>query len=116
MSDAHIPSCLHCGACCFSPSQRYVQVTGDDHARLGDAAETFTQFIGNRCFMRMEEGHCAALEVRADGTFVCSVYEQRPSLCRELARGGPACDVERSEKRSSAETALIQLHLKHVCS
>jgi uncharacterized protein len=112
MHGDEFPDCVHCGACCFSPSERYVQVSGDDHARLGDAAEMLTQFIGHRCYMRMESGHCAALQVRTDGTFLCSVYEQRPSLCRELARGGPACDVEREAKARWAAQALVQLRTR----
>ena len=100
------PACLACGACCFSHSERYVPVTGDDHARLGDEAERLTVFIGNRCFMRMEHEHCAALSVEASGRFVCGSYELRPDVCRELARGGPACSAELTLKRESARHAL----------
>jgi len=84
-------------------------VSGDDHARLGDAAEGLTQFIGNRCFMRMEDGHCAALQLTPDGRFVCSVYEQRPETCRELARGGPACRAELEHKQARSQRALLRV-------
>lgn len=107
--EAAVPDCLRCGACCFGRSARYVAVTGDDHTRLGDAAEALTVFVGNRCFMRMEDGRCAALRVHAEGRFACAVYEQRPSVCRELARGGPACAAERARKREQAQAALLPL-------
>lgn len=109
MSGPHVPPCLSCGACCFAPGERYVRVTGDDHARLGDAAERLTVFIDNRCYMRMQDGHCAALSVRADGSFVCSVYEARPDVCRELERGSPACEAELLQKREPSQRALLRV-------
>ncbi|HEX6244495.1 MAG TPA: YkgJ family cysteine cluster protein, partial [Polyangiales bacterium] len=108
MSEA-LPECLVCGACCFGQGERYVPVSGDDHARLGDQAEAYTQFIGNRCYMRMHQGHCAALQVAEDGRFVCQVYASRPTTCRDLARGGGACRAEFEQKRAVATRA--QLHV-----
>mgnify|MGYP005820382823 CR=1 FL=1 len=84
-------------------------VTGGDHARLGEAAERLTQFVGNRCYMRMEGGHCAALEITEGGRFVCSVYAARPATCRELERGGPACQAELATKGERAQRALLPL-------
>jgi len=82
-------------------------VTGDDWARLGEAAERVAQFAGNRAFMRMSEGHCAALELRhaVDGAaeFFCSVYERRPQICRDLARGSPECEGELETKQARAD-------------
>jgi Fe-S-cluster containining protein len=98
-------NCLECGACCFSTSEDYVPVTGDDHARLGDAAEAVTRFTGNRCFMRMEASHCAALKI-VGRRYVCSVYEDRPEVCRELLRGSPACQAELVLKGALARRAI----------
>jgi Fe-S-cluster containining protein len=103
------PECLRCGACCFSRGERYVPVTGSCHQRLGDDAESLTQFFGNRCFMRMQDDHCAALHITAEGRYVCSVYERRPEVCRTLERGGASCLAELSAKRPDAERALLQL-------
>jgi Fe-S-cluster containining protein len=103
------PQCLACGACCFSRLDRYVPVDGDDHARLGDAAEELVTWIGNRAYMRMEDGHCAALRVdREARRFVCTVYEARPRTCRDLARGSPECAGERATK---GERPLIALEV-----
>jgi Fe-S-cluster containining protein len=94
-----VEDCRTCAACCFSELQDYVRVTGDDFSRLGDDAERLTAFIGNRAFMRMAEGRCAALEAGTEpGIFQCSVYERRPQVCRELERGSPACAGERWAK------------------
>lgn len=79
-----------------------MRVTGDDWARLGDAAERVAHFVGHRAFMRMRDGHCAALDVRrtADGAqeFFCTAYAGRPQICRDLARGSPECAGELAVK------------------
>lgn len=98
-------TCQRCGACCFSDSTSYVPVTGADHRRLADDEEALTHFVGNRCYMRMVDGHCAALAVRA-GRFVCTVYETRPAICRELHRGSPECRAEMTLKKVRARRAL----------
>src|SRR5688572_10466495 len=93
--------CTRCGACCFSESPRHARVTGADYERLGDPdVERLVEFIGNQAFMRIEgrEGtrRCAALVVDVvAGTFLCSVYERRPAICRELERGSGGCAGER---------------------
>src|SRR5450432_593899 len=93
------PDCLACSACCFSTLGEYVRVEGLDHARLGDRVDELSVFVGNRCYMRMYEGHCAALVVDATSRrFVCSIYQTRPGVCRELERGSPACHGEFHEK------------------
>jgi Fe-S-cluster containining protein len=74
---------------------RYVRVTGEDHARLRPEDARLVVFHENRCFMRMTEGHCAAL-ARTGGEWLCSIYERRPQLCRDFERGGPACEHERA--------------------
>lgn len=86
----------------------YVRVTGDDHERLGADAAALTHFIGNRCYMRMhKDGHCGALRV-GDGRFVCSVYGNRPQVCRDLERGSPVCEAE-IERKGDSPSALVQL-------
>jgi Fe-S-cluster containining protein len=97
--------CRACGACCFSDSPTYVRLLGDDWSLLGPEAERWAWFEGNRAYLRMEAGHCAALawghdpgsgEVR----FHCSIYDRRPTLCRELGRGSPECEAERERKQT----------------
>jgi uncharacterized protein len=88
-------------------------VTGDDHARLGDDAEDWVTWIGNEAFMRLDDGaggaprHCAALVLDgASDTLSCSIYERRPQVCRDLARGEGACQGELAAKRERPITAL----------
>jgi Fe-S-cluster containining protein len=104
--------CRRCGVCCFSKLENYVRVSGADWTRLGDDAERVAHFVGNRAFLRMREGHCAALELRhsEEGAveFFCSIYERRPQICRDLARGSPECEGERAVKTQTR--ALLRLH------
>ena len=89
-----------------------MRVTGEDWMRLGDAAERVAHFIGHRAFMRMTEGHCAALEIRCapDGApaFFCTVYERRPQICSDLARASPECEGERAMKSKGTEMNWAQ--------
>jgi hypothetical protein len=97
-----LPECLRCGACCFAQSERFVRVTGDDWARLGPEAGRVAHFLGHRAYMKMADGHCAALEIRRDAAgraeFFCTLYARRPQICRDLARGSPECAGERARE------------------
>lgn len=105
-----VPSCLSCGACCFSDLERYVGVSGDDYARLGDRAQELARFDGHSAFMVMRDGHCAALELDLQTSeFRCATYETRPQICRDLGRGSPACAAERELK---GERPLSQLRAR----
>jgi Fe-S-cluster containining protein len=105
-----VPECLACGACCFGDTPRYLRLCGDDYERLGDLAEELTQWIGNRVYMRIEHGHCAALHVDVGNRDLrCTVYEQRPRTCRELDRGSPECLGERAVKVKRPLVALDRL-------
>ncbi len=102
-----VPECTKCGVCCFSRAPDYLRVFGSDYERLGDDAEALTHFIDNRAFMRLEEGHCIALRYHAESSqFLCSIYENRPDVCRALERGSGQCAAERAEK---GERPLVML-------
>jgi len=87
-------------------------VTGFDWALLGADADRLAHFIGNRAFMKMSHGHCAALEVKtaADGgvTFFCGVYARRPEICRVLERGSSEClaDLETKSADVAKQTRI----------
>ncbi len=104
--------CTRCAACCFSNSPLHARVTGDDHRRLGEDAERLVEWIGNAAFMRLEPVtdalmRCAALSIdAASGAFACSVYATRPAVCRDLARGSPACRGEIATKGDRPKRAL----------
>ncbi len=87
-----------------------MRVAGTDHARLGDRASELSYFIGNRCYMKMAAGHCAALVLEVTtGRFACSIYETRPDVCRDLERASPQCRAEIHEKGERPPAVLHQL-------
>jgi len=88
-------------------------VSGEDWHRLGPDADNVAHFIGNRAYLKMHDGHCAALEtgIAADGRreFSCTIYEQRPQLCRDLERGSPHCEAELILKGDRPPSQKLQL-------
>ncbi len=88
---AEVPECIECGICCNFDDPRYVWIFEDDEARLTDEDKKLTHWDNGRLFMRVKDGHCAALEVK-DGLSICSIYERRPFLCRDFVRGGELCE------------------------
>lgn len=95
--------CVACGACCYG-RQLYVQVFSNDVETLGPALteEYVTQPVGlspasdgraaePHRFMKMAEGHCAALRIVESKQFLCRVYEDRPTLCRAFKPGSQCC-------------------------
>ncbi len=93
--------CCECGACCFSQSDSYVPVTEADITRLGEGASALTARVEGQLYLRMKDGHCAALE-HMEGDWVCGIYALRPEACRQLKRGSPDCLAERTLKRRLA--------------
>ena len=95
--------CTTCGACCYG-KRDYVQVFPHDAARLGAArtAELVAPAVGEieasvgrasepKRFMKMTHGHCIALRTDVPNQFLCTVYEDRPELCRALEPGSAPC-------------------------
>jgi len=105
-----VPECTACGTCCFSTLPEYVRVFGHDWDRMDERAQSYTHFLGNRCYLRLDDGHCAALAVDPAGPrFLCSIYEMRPDACRALERGGGSCRGELHEKGERPLLAVERL-------
>src|SRR5262245_43460928 len=76
--------CLLCGSCCFSDRETHIRLLESDYERLEGLTDRLTTRIGEHYFLKMESGHCAALSIEPTGRFVCTIYEKRPAVCREL--------------------------------
>lgn len=92
--------CFECGACCR------------DHVPVADAernkfSSELVVFDGERWWMkRHADGiHCAALD---QATRVCTIYINRPVVCRRFPVYGVACSQARE---LALESGFIPLHV-----
>lgn len=110
LSTRDVPECVDCGACCFSTLPEYVRVFGVDLDRMDERARSFADFVGQACFMRLDDGHCAALTIDpVQKRFVCAIYPMRPDVCRSLERGSGQCRADRHEKTERTLVAVERL-------
>jgi uncharacterized protein len=81
-------SCATCRANCCKLE---VILMGDD-----DVPEEYTACDrwDGYVMARLDDGWCAALN---RDTMLCSIYENRPAVCREYELGGHDCLLERSK-------------------
>jgi uncharacterized protein len=79
-------SCSNCRACCCRLEVMLITETG--------VPERFIDIDkwGGSVMARLEDGWCAALD---RDTMMCTIYEQRPLICREFEEGEYECIVER---------------------
>lgn len=110
--DSPMLDCESCGACCSygvpylaaSEAYRYyVEVTKGDHDRL-EAAGKVRLIVLNENPRELAHGHmrmtkpnreipsqCAALEGEIAKMVTCSIYKDRPNVCRDFEVGSTEC-------------------------
>ena len=78
-------SCDNCEAVCC---RLQVLLIGDN-----DVPEAMTEWSDwGQVMQRRDDGWCTALDRT---TMRCTIYEQRPQVCRDYDMGGPECIDER---------------------
>jgi Fe-S-cluster containining protein len=89
--------CLSCGACCYGPEE-YVAVSGPDRDRMDRrSASRYVVHSGGRLYLKMVNGHCAALHAR-QGHYSCRIYGIRPTVCHVVEPGSRECLVARRRR------------------
>lgn len=96
--------CVACGRCCYYNAPNYVLLYPEDISDFGPAAiakHTVKSTLsanslrpgedGSEIYMRMENGHCCALDVNPGVSYACSIYKDRPLLCRMYEPGSVDC-------------------------
>jgi Fe-S-cluster containining protein len=100
------PDCLTCGACCASPFEGagYIRLSVAEEERLGRKGlpvlevlpdpEDRIVLLGTK---RNNQGvHvCIALAGKVGTQVACSIYADRPELCRQFEAGSPECHQAR---------------------
>lgn len=81
-------SCSNCEACCCRLEVMIISDTGvpDEYIKRDE--------WGSETMHRSEDGWCAALD---RNTLMCSIYEQRPWICRAFEMGSGECITERED-------------------
>lgn len=80
-------TCSNCQACCCRLEVMIVTDTGVPEKYIA------TDAWGGETMLRLEDGWCAALD---RDTLLCTIYENRPWVCRAFEMGSYECIVERS--------------------
>lgn len=82
-------TCSNCQACCCSLEVMIISDTGvpDRHISVDEH--------GSESMLRLDDGMCSALD---RNTLMCTIYENRPWVCREFEMGSYECINERLEK------------------
>lgn len=80
-------SCSNCQACCCRLEVMIISDTGvpDQHIAVDE--------WGGETMLRLEDGLCSALDREM---YKCSIYENRPWICREFEMGSYECRTERT--------------------
>jgi len=80
-------TCATCKACCCRLEVMLVSDTGvpDEHIAVDK--------WGSETMLRLEDGWCSALD---RDTYLCTIYENRPWICREFEMGSYDCRSERA--------------------
>jgi Fe-S-cluster containining protein len=86
LPDAEV-TCVNCEACCCRLEVLLITDTGVPDMFIE------TDKWGGRSMARLEDGWCSALD---RNTMMCTIYEQRPWVCREFEMGAYECIVERT--------------------
>lgn len=103
--------CTPCGRCCFSETQGYIRVFGVDEARMSPETRALTELRPEGRFMRYTGGACVALRVDASHRVLCSIYEERPDVCRALVRGSGQCRGDFDAKGAAAASFIAASRL-----
>lgn len=96
------PDCLTCGACCASPflGEGYIQLDAAEQTRLQRRGLPVLELVSDpedRIVMlgtkinAQGERVCVALSGKLGKKVACTVYDERPILCRQFEAGSPEC-------------------------
>lgn len=86
ISEAEI-SCTNCRAYCCRLEVMLISDTGVPEKHI--AVDQW----GAETMRRLADGWCSAVDRE---TFMCTIYANRPWICREFAMGSPECRDERA--------------------
>ena len=84
--------CSRCDACCCRLEVMLISETGVPERFIAE-----NQW-GSQVMARLDDGWCAALD---RNTLRCTIYAQRPQICRDFEMGSYECVTERAANKST---------------
>jgi uncharacterized protein len=78
--------CSNCQACCCRLEVMIISETGVPKQHIA-----YDKW-GGETMLRLDDGWCSALDRE---TLMCTIYENRPWICREFEMGSYECRIER---------------------
>lgn len=81
-------TCANCEACCCRLEVMILTDTGVPEEHI--ARDPW----GSEVMARLDDGWCSAID---RDTLMCSIYENRPLICREFEMGSHECIAERQD-------------------
>ncbi|WP_192022715.1 YkgJ family cysteine cluster protein [Shewanella sp. WPAGA9] len=81
-------TCITCKACCCKLEVMIISDTGVPDEYISEDS------WGGQVMKRLDDGWCAAVD---RGTLMCTIYENRPWICREFEMGSFECVEERKQ-------------------
>ena len=98
--------CQKCGACCTNqeamPATGYVRLSSGESKHMKRLGLSVVQtdgafFLGTRTRADLRHAACVALSCQVGGACRCSIYDERPSNCRQFEVGSGLCQAARRE-------------------
>lgn len=89
-------SCQQCGACCSTYRVSFYWGEASQSGLPDEAMQKLTPFLACMAGTNDVPPRCHALSGQVGVAVTCSVYEQRPSPCRELQPGDDKCNRARA--------------------
>jgi len=81
-------TCATCQACCCRLEVMIISDTGVPQKHI------HVDSYGGETMLRLDDGQCSALDRESN---MCTIYENRPWVCREFEMGSYECIEERSD-------------------
>lgn len=105
--------CMSCGACCAYFRVSFYWAEGDDAGGLVPAAltEPLTPFLRCMSGTNQKVSRCVALRGTPGISVSCSIYENRPSPCRDFAMSGENGIANDACNRARGQHGLPPLEL-----
>ena len=102
-------TCVQCGACCSTYRVSFYWAEAQELGLPDASVQKLTPHLACMAGTNSPQPRCHALSGEVGSLVTCSLYEQRPSACRELQPGEDKCNRARARHGLPALDAQLLL-------